>query len=73
MSCSPVFISKIYPSQEQQLQHGSISQASTVFLDHSVNRINKKVKDELKCVAGIGTYLHVFDVKQTLLLKINYW
>ena len=26
----------------------------------------------LKCVAGIGTYLHVFDVKQTLLLKINY-
>ena len=54
------------------MQHGSISQASTVFLDHSVNRINKKVKDELKCVAGIGTYLHVFDVEQTLLLKINY-
>ena len=26
----------------------------------------------LKCVAGIGTYLPVFDVKQTLLLKINY-
>ena len=26
----------------------------------------------LKCVAGIGTYLHVFDVKQKLLLKINY-
>jgi len=26
----------------------------------------------LKCVAGIGTYMHVFDVKQKLLLKINF-
>ena len=26
----------------------------------------------LKCVAGIGTYMHVFDVKQKLLLNINY-
>ena len=27
----------------------------------------------LKCVAGIGAYMHVFDVKQKLLLNINYW
>ena len=27
----------------------------------------------LKCVAGIGTYMDVFDVKQKLLLNINYW
>ena len=26
----------------------------------------------LKCVTGIGTYMHVFDVKQKLLLNINY-
>jgi len=26
----------------------------------------------LKCVAGIGTYMHVFDVKQKLMLNINY-
>ena len=26
----------------------------------------------LKCVVGIGTYMHVFDVKQKLLLNINY-
>jgi len=25
-----------------------------------------------KCVAGIGTYMHVFDVKHTLLLEVNY-
>ena len=26
----------------------------------------------LKFVAGIGTYMHVFDAKPQLLLKINY-
>ena len=26
----------------------------------------------LKCVAGMGTYMDVFDVKQKLLLNINY-